>query len=123
MPRALPSGHRHRGQGFSMADAPTLERAILLGRQKFQTWYVDSTVTGGVSGSGDSWGSAFITLQEAINASLPGDLIFVSDSHVQNISAAGTVTVNKAGVKIIGIGTGRRRPTFTWTATDRKSVV
>lgn len=117
MPRVLPSGHRHRGQGMTMADATTIERAIILGRQKGNTWYVDSAVAGGVSGSGDSWTSAFLTLALAIASALPGDTIFVADTHAENISAAGTVTVNKAGLKIIGIGTGRRRPVFTWTAT------
>lgn len=117
MPRVFPTGHRHRGAGFTVADIPTMERAIILARQKGNTWYVDSAVPGGVAGSGDSWPSAFLTLQAAINAATAGDVIFVADTHAENISAAGTVTVNKAGVKIVGIGTGRRRAVFTWTAT------
>lgn len=117
MPRAFPMGHRHRGMGYSTVNLPQIENATVLSRQRGQTWYVDSQVPGGVAGSGDSWGAAFLTLQAAINAALPDDTILVSPTHVENISAAGTVTVNKAGVRILGLGTGRRRPTFTWTAT------
>lgn len=117
MPRAFPMGHRHRGMGYSTAQIQQIDQASVLSRSRGNTWYVDSAVPGGVAGSGDSWGAAFLTLAAAIAAALPDDLILVSPTHAENISAAGTVTVNKAGLRIIGLGTGRRRPTFTWTAT------
>lgn len=117
MPRAFPMGHRHRGAGLNSSGLQDIERAVILSRHFGQTWYVDSGVAGGVSGSGDSWGSAFTTLQAAINAAIANDVIFISPRHAENISAAGSVTCNKAGVRIIGVGVGRNRPVFTWTAT------
>lgn len=118
MPRVFPTGHRHRGAGFTTAASPDIIRALMLASIKGQTWYVDSGVPGGVAGSGDSWGSAFLTLQAAINAAIAGDTIFVANGHAENISAAGSVTVNKAGLKIIGVGVGRNRPVFTWTTVN-----
>lgn len=117
MPRMFPTGHRHRGSGITVADSIGIERAMILSRHRGNTWYVDSAVPGGVAGSGDSWGSAFLTLQAGINAASANDVIFVGPNHAENISAAGTVTCNKAGIRILGTGVGRARPTFTWTAT------
>lgn len=116
MPRVFPTGHRHRGAGLTVADQPSLERAMILARHFGNTWYVNSAVAGGVAGSGDSWGSSFLTLQAAISAASAYDTILVAPTHAENISAAGSVTVSKA-LTIVGVGTGRGRPTFTWTAT------
>lgn len=43
------------------------------------------------------------------------DTIFVMPGHVETVIAAGTITVNKIGVRIIGLGSGRLRPTINYT--------
>lgn len=43
------------------------------------------------------------------------DVIILKSGHAENIVAAGSVTVDVAGVTIIGQGAGNKRPTFTFT--------
>lgn len=43
------------------------------------------------------------------------DTIFVVNGYTENITSAGDITVNKIGVKVIGLGQGDNRPTFTFT--------
>lgn len=46
-----------------------------------------------------------------------GDVIIVMPGHAETIAAAGGITVDKAGVSIIGLGNGNNRPTITFSAT------
>lgn len=46
-----------------------------------------------------------------------GDVIICLPGHVETIATASGIVCSKAGVSIIGIGTGTDRPTFTWSAT------
>ncbi len=52
-----------------------------------------------------------------------GDIIFVMPGHTETISAAGGITVDVAGVSIIGLGSGAARPTINFTATASTYVV
>lgn len=54
-----------------------------------------------------------ITLVRANN----DDVIYVFAGHAENISAAAFIACATAGFSIVGLGNGRLRPTFTWTAT------
>jgi len=45
-----------------------------------------------------------------------GDIVYILPGHAENISAADAWSSLVAGTKIIGLGTGNERPTFTWTA-------
>lgn len=108
----FPTGHRHRGTGLAFDQREALERASVLTRHKNNTWYVDSAAAAG--GSGDSWGSAFTTLQAAITAALTDDVILVAAGHAETHVAAAAVAVSKS-VSIIGLGQGRRAPRFTFT--------
>lgn len=57
------------------------------------------------------------TLQRAIDLSLAnaGDVIIVGPGHVETITAAAGLVVNKAGLTILGMGSGSRRPTINFT--------
>ena len=44
-----------------------------------------------------------------------GDTVVVLPGHVENISGANQMTNLVAGTRIIGLGAGTSRPTFTWT--------
>lgn len=89
-------------------------------------WYVDSG--SGVDGVGEAGKSAdlpFDTLDFAIGQCTAdnGDIIVVMPGHAENLSTADGVDVDVAGVKIIGIGEGNNRPTFTYTATAGEFVL
>lgn len=47
-----------------------------------------------------------------------GDHIIILPGHAENIALTTTVDIDVAGLKIIGLGRGSNRPTFTQTATD-----
>ena len=53
-----------------------------------------------------------------------GDMIILMPGHAESIIAAGTITADIAGVTILGLGTGTKRPTFTFgTATTATIAV
>jgi hypothetical protein len=89
-------------------------------------WVSNSTVRlpnqkAGSNGNDGSFNAPFSTLQGAIDACVTarGDVIFVKPGHAENITTAGsTVNINKAGVAIIGLGSGSYRPTFTFTTAN-----
>ncbi len=80
--------------------------------------YVDSAETSGTE-SGLTWATATDTLDEAISLAAlvtgKGSIVLVAAGHVETITAANAVDVDKANVIIIGLGTGEGRPTFTYT--------
>jgi hypothetical protein len=64
-------------------------------------------------------GNLFLTLEAALAKCVAnrGDVIYICPGHTSTIGAAG-LTINKAGVSIIGLGNGNLRPVFSWSATD-----
>lgn len=44
------------------------------------------------------------------------DIVFVMPGHTESISGADAMSSLVAGTKIVGLGSGNTRPTFTWTA-------
>jgi len=65
--------------------------------------------------SNGSINSPFATLDFAIGRTSAnvGDTIFLMEGHAETLIAADAVDVDVAGIKIIGLGTGNLRPTFT----------
>lgn len=59
----------------------------------------------------------FLTLDAALGQcrSGLGDVVFVMPGHVESVSTANFLSHLVAGAKIIGLGDGNLRPTFTWT--------
>lgn len=51
------------------------------------------------------------------------DVIYVLPGHTENIGAASAITCDIAGVSIIGLGSGKKRPLLTYTATAGTIVV
>jgi hypothetical protein len=83
-------------------------------------FFVDSgeTVHGGDSaGFGRSPDSPFLTLDYAIGncTANNGDVIYLMPGHAETIIADSGVDIDVAGVKVIGLGWGGSRPTFTFT--------
>jgi len=81
-----------------------------------QIFYVDS---GGVRDetTADIANMLFTTLAAALNACRAnrGDTIIVMPQHTENVPTTSPTFV--AGVRIVGVGNGAERPTFTWNAT------
>ena len=81
-------------------------------------FWVDST-TGSDSYSGLTPSKPMATLDAAINLCTAdkGDIIYVMPGHAETITATDGFDADVAGIKIIGLGWGETRPTFTFTAT------
>lgn len=62
----------------------------------------------------------YAAIDTAINACIAdrGDIIYVAPNYTQTISAAAGIALDVAGVSVIGLGTGRNRPTLTFDGTD-----
>lgn len=93
-------------------------------------WLNNSTVLppGGVGGSNGNPGTflrPFATLDYAIGKCTAnrGDIIMVMPGHAENVATAGAITCDVAGVAIVGLGTGTKRPKFSLTAAAATFVV
>ncbi len=69
--------------------------------------------------TGDLKKRTFLTVNAAFNAceATRGDKIFVAEGYTEVIHIANQWSNVKAGVRVIGCGTGTSRPKFTWDAT------
>jgi hypothetical protein len=69
------------------------------------------------SNSGKKPSQPLATLVQAIaNATASqGDVIVLAAGHTETVIAAGTVTLSKAGITIVGMGRGADRPTINFT--------
>jgi hypothetical protein len=72
-------------------------------------WYANSAVS--ASGRGSSWPEAFKTITEAVAVAAAGDTILIKGTGFSE-----SVTVNVAGLRIIGAGTGPREATWGQTS-------
>jgi hypothetical protein len=83
-------------------------------------WFVDSgsTAASNLAGYGRNPDSPFATLDYAIGncTASNGDVIYVLPGHAENLTAADSVDLDVAGVKVIGLGWGALKPTFSTTA-------
>lgn len=84
-------------------------------------FYVHSG-TGVSSNAGTDGGAPLATIAQAMAlcTANKGDQIIVMPGHAENISAATTLAPSKAGVSIIGLGSGRNRPVLSFTNTAGK---
>lgn len=80
--------------------------------------WVDSGA-GRAAGADGEFDNPFPTLLAALASNkvraAKDDCIIIKAGHSESISAAGTITVSKSGVRIIGLGRGAQRPTFNFT--------
>lgn len=79
-------------------------------------YFVDSGVS--TSGGGLSPEDAVSTLDAAVAlcTASNGDVIVVMEGHAETISGAAGVDLDVAGIRVIGLGHGATRPTFTFSA-------
>ena len=69
---------------------------------------------GGLDGNNGTFQRPFATLDYAIGKTVAsrGDTIIILPGHSETISSATALAFDKAGISIIGLGTGTLRPTF-----------
>jgi hypothetical protein len=84
-------------------------------------WFVDSTHARAANavGMGRDPDHPFATIHYANTqaADNNGDVIYVAPKHAEDIDAAGAITLDKQGMRVIGLGIGDDRPTLTWSDT------
>ena len=112
---ALPLGLSERGKYTPLnADSATNpERLLAIRGIKGRVWFADSTAAAG--GNGASWTGAYTTIEAAVNAAAADDTILVGPLHVETVSAAAGLELDKAGLTLIGFGNGNRRPQINFT--------
>ena len=83
-------------------------------------WFVDSghASASDAAGFGKNPDSPFATLDYAVGqcTASNGDTIYVMPGHAEALGADSAVDVDVIGLKIVGLGYGATRPTFTATA-------
>jgi len=97
--RGVPITQSHPGQVYWVSNAtPTLPGQV-----------------GGSDGNPGTFNAPFGTLEYAISSCTAnrGDIIFIKPGHAETISSATALAFDVAGVAIVGLGVGTKRPTFT----------
>jgi hypothetical protein len=95
-----------------------------------EVFYVNNSsvlAKGGVGGSNGNDGSykkPFSTIAYALSRCTAnrGDIIMVMPGHAETISSAAILVLNVAGVAIVGLGTGSKRPTLTFTTATTANI-
>lgn len=82
-------------------------------------FWVKNTLGSDAAGYGSSPLKPFATLDYAIGKCTAdaGDIVYVMPGHSEIIAGAGGVTMDVAGVRVIGLGCGDNRPHFHFTGT------
>lgn len=83
-------------------------------------WFVDSGHAAAKDSAdrGKTPDKPFATLDFAIGRATAnnGDIIFVAPGHVETVNQDNEVKFDVAGIRVVGLGQGAQRPTFTWSA-------
>ncbi len=88
-------------------------------------WFVCSATTGAANsvGAGQNPDTPFATLVYAETQAESDDVIYVMPGHAETLTGSPSLTLDVAGLKVIGIGTATRRPTFLIDAADTAHVL
>lgn len=81
-------------------------------------------VVGGADGNPGTYNKPFATLQRAIDMcdQGTGDIIMIKPGHMETISSATALLLNKAGIAIIGLGSGCQRPMFVLDTANTANI-
>jgi hypothetical protein len=92
-------------------------------------WVNNSTVlpVGGIAGSNGNKGTyqqPFSTIDYAIGQCTAnrGDIIMVMPGHAETVDAATDIVMDVAGISIIGLGAGSKRPTLTFSVAATANI-
>lgn len=112
------------------AQGLTVRGLPLLQTNPGNTWWVGNGpsliagVVGGADGNPGTFSKPFATLQRALDmaSQATGDIIFIKPGHKESIPNATTLAITKAGVAIVGLGSGNLRPTFTFNTAATANI-
>lgn len=106
--RGVPILQTNPGQVFWLSNATTLTTGQ----------------RGGSDGNKGTYDSPFGTLVGAFAACTAdrGDIIVVKPGHAETVSSATAMALSKAGVAVIGLGLGSKRPTFTLDTANTATI-
>lgn len=96
------------------------------GRQFWVAPSTDTTTPGSDSNEGSfdrPWATVAAAVVHASVVANRGDIIFVKPGVTETVAAAGGVTMSKAGVALVCLGTGSKRTTFNLTATTSTFLI
>ena len=120
-------GLTHFPNGASSFGMPALGTGPLM--TTGNVFFVDSGAGAGADSpvsNGKNPVRPFLTIDYAIGqcAANNGDIIFVMPGHTESLSAPGDITINVAGVTVMGLGQGNTRPKVTHdSANGRVSII
>lgn len=85
---------------------------------------VDLNHKSGSDANNGSFSAPFSTINYAVTQcrANKGDVIMVKPGHAETISTAAILTLNKAGIAIIGLGVGSARPTLTFSTAATANI-
>jgi hypothetical protein len=106
------------GRKFGFDEAGLLFDGVRVGNDEIgigKTFYVDSNIA---ASDGTSPSTAVATLAAALAKCVAnqGDKVVLMPTHAESIAAATAIT--PAGVRIVGLGKGNKRPTITFTTAN-----
>jgi hypothetical protein len=83
------------------------------------TYYFVDSSTGSAGNEGTDPSKPLATIDGAVNkcTANKGDVIIVMPGHAETIASASTLVPDVAGITIVGLGNGTKRPTLTFNAT------
>lgn len=86
-------------------------------------YWVSSTT--GQNGNPGTFTQPFASISYALAActASKGDMILCKPGHAETITAAGGITLSKAGVSVIGLGQGSNRPTISFSTATTASLL
>lgn len=86
---------------------------FIYGLKEFGTiWYVDSVNGDSTNFSGREKDRALATFEAALAVCVAGDVIIIAENHSETLTGAAGMALDLAGIHVIGLGHGNRRPTF-----------
>ena len=115
---------------YGFAHGITIRGIPLLQAQPGRVFWVGNgstllpNCTGGADGNPGTYNQPLATIQRALDlcSANTGDIVMVKPGHAETIADATTLLLNKAGVAIIGIGSGSARPTLTFTTATTANI-
>lgn len=131
MPSPVSQGRVSSFPGGFPSGLSVLGMPLIFPNAQGNVFYVNNGATAlaagqsaGSDGNKGTFNKPFATLQKAVNSCLSGngDIIVVGPGHAENIASSTALDLNKAGVTIVGIGTGDNRPTFTLTTANTATI-
>jgi len=110
-----------RDENFLLLDGRPVGGSMPTALGRGKTFYVDSAVAG-TDGTSPSTAVATLAAALAKCTASQGDTVVIMPGHAESIASATALGFSVAGVAIIGLGKGSKRPTFTFTTANTATI-